>query len=197
MQTRERDELPAVAQLAQTLDIRLLLRARHGSLPVERGREVVSEFLLRVHGVHALGELLGLLEIGEFALHPDGVCVGTVRDGAVDGAFAAALESVVSLSCSWRVPVPWDVDTGDALGDGAGFGVALAFDVMEEFGGEFFLVDVYARVDGVDYGVVEELEACLGGPGVFDGLELGAVLAGSFGGDHEVVERLEGWVSGA
>merc|ERR1711977_364163 len=95
MQTRERNELPAIAQLAQTLDICLLLG---------------------VHGVHALGKLLGLLEIWEFTLHPNGVRVWTVRDCAVDGAFAAALESVVSLSCAWGVPVPWDVNTGDALG---------------------------------------------------------------------------------
>jgi len=35
VQTGQRDELPAVAELAETLDVRLLLLGGHGSLPVE------------------------------------------------------------------------------------------------------------------------------------------------------------------
>lgn len=43
VQTSKRDKLPAVSQFAETLNVRLLLRARHGSFPVERWRKVVSE----------------------------------------------------------------------------------------------------------------------------------------------------------
>jgi hypothetical protein len=37
VQTRERDKLPAVPELAETLDVRFLLVAWHRRLPVERG----------------------------------------------------------------------------------------------------------------------------------------------------------------
>lgn len=42
VQARQRDELPAVPQRGQPPDVRLLLVARHGRLPVEGGREVVG-----------------------------------------------------------------------------------------------------------------------------------------------------------
>ena len=54
-----------------------------------------------------------------------------------------------------------------------------------------------AGVDGVDDGSAEELEVGLGGPVVLDGLEFGPVLAGLFGGEHELRERLEGGVCAA
>jgi hypothetical protein len=197
VQARKRDELPAVAQLREALDVRLLLGARHGRLPVERGRQVVRELLLRVDGVHALGELLRLAEVGQLALHPDGVGVGRVGDGAVDGALAAALEAVVALAGAGQVPIEVDVDAQDAAGDGAGFGVRLAFYFGKVLRGHLFLVDVHAGVDGVDHGVVEGLEAGLGRPGVLDGLKLGTGLAGVERGEHEVVKRLEGGVGRA
>ena len=43
VQARERDELPAVAELGEAADVRLLLVARHGRLPVEGGGEIVGE----------------------------------------------------------------------------------------------------------------------------------------------------------
>ena len=43
VQARQGDELPAVTQGAQTLDVGLLLVAGHGLLPVEGGGEVVGE----------------------------------------------------------------------------------------------------------------------------------------------------------
>jgi hypothetical protein len=41
VQTCERDELPAVTEFGETLDVGFLLVTRHGSFPVEGGREVV------------------------------------------------------------------------------------------------------------------------------------------------------------
>jgi hypothetical protein len=52
-------------------------------------------------------------------------------------------------------------------------------------------------INGVDDGVVKELEVRLCGPVVFDGLEFATILAGSFSGDHEVVQRLEVGIGGA
>lgn len=43
VQPREGDELPAVAQGGEAADVRLLLVAGHGGLPVEGGGEVVRE----------------------------------------------------------------------------------------------------------------------------------------------------------
>lgn len=43
VQSSQSDELPRVAELAETLDVGLLLVAGHGLLPVEGGREVVGE----------------------------------------------------------------------------------------------------------------------------------------------------------
>ena len=43
VQACQRNELPAVAQLRESPDIRLLLVPRHSRLPVERGREIVRE----------------------------------------------------------------------------------------------------------------------------------------------------------
>ena len=93
VQTGQGDELPAVSELAETLDVGHLLVAGHGGFPVEGWGEVVCESLLRVDSVdHPLkivstavgelllgpdgidtpfSELLGLLIIGKLALHPD------------------------------------------------------------------------------------------------------------------------------
>ena len=43
VQTREGDELPAVAESTQALDVSFLLIARHRALPIEGGGEVVSQ----------------------------------------------------------------------------------------------------------------------------------------------------------
>lgn len=147
--------------------------------------------LLGPSGVDTVGEFLGLGVVGELALHPDEIGEGSVRDGAVDGALGTALVAVVSFASTGSIPVEVDVGAGDALGDGAGLGVALALGGLAELLNESLLVGERALVDGVDNGVAEELQACLGDPFVLNGLELSAVLAGLLGGDHEVVEGLE------
>jgi len=48
VQTGEGDELPAVAELGEALDICFLLVAGHGCFPVERGGEVVCESVIFV-----------------------------------------------------------------------------------------------------------------------------------------------------
>lgn len=191
VQTSQGDKLPAVAQLGQTLDVSDLLVGRHGGLPVERGGQVVGELLLGPDGVDAVGKLLGLLEVGQLALHPDGVAVGAVGDGAVDGAVAAALEAVVALAGAGGVPVEEDVHAQDAAGDGARFRVGLALGGGEVVLLELVAVEVGALADGFEDGVVEALEVGAGDPLVLDGLQGVAVLARGFGGDHQVVERLQ------
>lgn len=198
VQTRERDELPAVAQLRETRDVGLLLRAWHRRLPVERWRQVVRQLLLGPHGVHAASEVLGLLVVWQLRLHPDGVGVWRIGDGTVDAALDATLQTVVALARAWVVPVPEDLGAEDAAGDGARLWVALALHVGSELGDDG--LGAWAEVgglDGCDGGLGEGLEAGGGGPLVLNGLQLGAGLAGVETSDQELVERLELWVGRA
>lgn len=153
--------------------------------------------MLGPHGVDTLGKLLRLLEIGQLALHPDGVAVGGIRDGAVDGAVAAALEAIVALARTRGVPVKVDIGAENALGNGARLVVALALGASGVLLNQAVLVGQGRSLDGVDDGLVEALEVGLLQPVVLNGLELVARLAGQLGGDHEVVEGLEAGVRGA
>ena len=149
--------------------------------------------------MHTRGEFLSLLEIGQLALHPDGVAVGRVGDGAVDGAVAAALEAVVALAGAGRLPVEVDVTAQDAAGDGARLcvGQLLAVDGLAVLLGQALGVGGGALGDGLVDGVVEALEPGLRDPLVLDGLEGLARLAGLFSGDHEVVKGLQVGVGAA
>jgi hypothetical protein len=73
--------------------------------------------------VHTARKLLGLLEIRQLALHPDGITVGRVGNSTVHRAITAALEAVVALPGTRGVPVKVDFLAQDAAGDGAGLGV--------------------------------------------------------------------------
>lgn len=158
-----------------------------------------NALLVGNRGVDAVGKLLGLGKVGQLALHPHGVAVRAVGDGAVDGAVAAALEAVVALAGAGGVPVKVDVLAAeDAAGDGAGLGVALALGlggVLCLGGG--LVADGRGGVDGGGDGVVEAGEAGGGEPLVLDALQGVARLAGGLGGDHEVVEGLQLGVGGA
>jgi hypothetical protein len=149
--------------------------------------------------VHALGKLLGLLIVGQLALHPDRVAVGRIGDGAVDGAVAAALEAVVALAGARRVPVKVDVLAQDAARDGARLlvGQLLAGDGLAVLLGEALGVGQRRRGDGVDHGIVEALEPGLLDPLVLDGLQRVARLAGLLGLDHQLAERLQAGVGAA
>lgn len=161
------------------------------------GRKRGNVLLLRPHGVHAVCEFLRLREIRELALHPDHIRVRRVRYRAVDGALASALVPVVSLPRPRSLPVKEDIHARESLRNSARLRVALSLALLEEFPNQRLLVYVYACFDGVDDGFVEELEVCFFCPGVFDGLEFGACLAGLLGGVHEFAEGLEGGVGRA
>lgn len=141
-----------------------------------------------------LGELLRLRVVWKLTLHPDGISIWRIGNGSVDGAIAATLQSVVTLTGSGAVPVPVDIHTSDGLGDSSRLSVALALNIFQELGGQFLLVDVYAGIDGINDGLVEELKTSLFGPFVFNGLELSTGLASLLSSDHEIVEGLEIWV---
>lgn len=143
--------------------------------------------------MHAVGKLLGLLVVGQLAFHPDGVAVGRVRHGAVDGAVAAALQAVVALARARGVPVEVDVGAEHGAGGGAGLGVgkAAAGDGGAVAVGQGAGVRVGAGGDGGQHGVVEAHQAGLREPGVLDGLQRVARLAGALGRRHQVVERLQ------
>lgn len=153
--------------------------------------------LFRPHGVHTVGKLLGLLVVGQLTLHPDQVGKGCKSDGSVDRTLRATLVAVVALASTRSVPVPVDVHTGDALGDGACLAVTLALDGLSVLLDESVLVDEDPGVDGINDGLVEFLQAGLRHPLVLDGLQLIAVLTSLLGCDHEVVQRLQIRVSGS
>lgn len=157
----------------------------------------VNSLLLWPHGMHAIGKLLGLVEVGQLALHPDQIGVGCIGDGAVDGGLATSLQAVVALTRPGRVPVKVDVNASQAFGNGASLHIALALGLLVELFDHGGFVDVHAGVDGVCHGLVEKLQACLLGPGVFNGLQLSAGLSEGFGVEHQVVEGLEGGIGGA
>lgn len=147
--------------------------------------------------MNALGKLFCLRKVGQLALHPDEVGVRGVSASPVNGALAAALVAVKALARAGRIPIELNVGTGETLCNGAGLGVGLALGLLQELGDQALLVDVDTGVDGVNHGLVEELEASLSVPLVLDGLQLGAKLAGRLGRNHEVVERLQSGVGGA
>src|SRR5699024_7272255 len=108
VQTGQGDELPAVSESTEALDVGLLLVTRHGLLPVERGGQVVGKsiavsinlpclcewevecegnlLLLGPDGVHTISKLLGLLVVGHLALHPNQISKWRKRNSTVDGA---------------------------------------------------------------------------------------------------------------
>jgi hypothetical protein len=157
----------------------------------------VNILLLGPDGVNAVGELLRLCEVRQFRLHPDHIAVWCVSHRAVNGALTAALVPVVTLACPRGFPVEVHIYAGQALGDGAGFGVTLALALLRELVDEFLLIYVYTGIDCVGYCLVVELHVCFLRPGVLDSLEFGAVLAGLLGSVHEVAKRLEGGVCAA
>lgn len=152
--------------------------------------------LLGPDGVYSVGELLGLGVVGKLGLHPDEVGVGCEGNGAVDGSLAAALVPVVTLTGTGSLPVKVDVDAGQTLSNGTSLLVALALALLEELLDELLFVDMDTGIDGVDDGLVEELQVGLLGPGVLNSLELGAILSGLLSGVHEFREGLEVGVGG-
>lgn len=148
-------------------------------------------------GMHTISKLLGLFIVRKLALHPNQIGKWRIGNGTVDGTLRTALVPVESLSGSGRIPVPVDIHTGDSLCNSTCFSIALALGSAQKFVDELFFVCGAALVDGVDDGVLEFLEAGLGDPRIFDGLELVTSLTSLFGGNHKIVERLEAGVGGS
>jgi len=218
MEAGQGDELPAVAELGQTADVSLLVGGRHGRFPVEGRGEVVAEpgkdqvsmlpetterkgnsLHLGPDGVDALGELLSLGIIGQLALHPDGIAVRGVRDGAVDRAVAAALETIVTLTGTRSIPVEEDVLAEEATSNSAGLAVRdlLALDSSLVLGSELLSVGVAALGNSLENGFIEALEVGLGKPLILNSLQGSASLTGALSSKHEVVQGLQVGVGAA
>lgn len=138
-----------------------------------------------------VSKLLCLLEVGELALHPDGVAVRSVGDSPVDRTIASTLQPIVTLPGPRAIPIEEDVGADDASSDCPGIGVALALGLGKIPRDKALLVGAGARVDSGDDGVIETHEAGLGQPVVLNGLQLGPALPGLFGRHHEIVQGLE------
>src|SRR2546427_897233 len=110
VETRERDELKAVAH-AREFGLEACDRRRAQLFPpVERGGTVVSEDLPWESGVDRIGEGTGLFEIRPGRLAPEHVRVRCIRETASDRRGESALDSEESfggpVSCEERT-VPW------------------------------------------------------------------------------------------
>ncbi|GER43123.1 vacuolar protein sorting 26A [Striga asiatica] len=74
VETRERDELPAITELGDFRnEVHHLLICHSGSIPVEGRGEIVGEHYVRVGRFHAARELGALGEVRARSLHPDEV----------------------------------------------------------------------------------------------------------------------------
>ena len=196
VETSKGDELPAVSEGSKSLDVSLLIILLHSSLPVEGWRQVVSQLLLWVDGVDTLGESLGLGEIWELRLHPDGVSVWSVGKSTVDTALDSTLHSVVTLTGTWVVPVPEDLLSDDTASDGAGLWVRLALDIGLELLDDGLGVWNVGGLDLLDGSLGEGAETGVLGPLVLNGLESVSGLSGIETGNEELVQWLELWIGG-
>ncbi|KAH3666964.1 hypothetical protein OGAPHI_003414 [Ogataea philodendri] len=197
VQTSKSDELPDVAEISKSLDVGLLVRWRHSSVPVEGWRKVVCQPLLRVLSQDTLGKLLGLLVDWKLGLHPQHVGVWSVSSGTVHGTLGASLVSVVTFSDSWSVPVKEHVFSKNRLGNLLSSLVGVAAQWCHG-GGELLdgtlLVLEVRGLDGVDNGLVEQLHTGLFNPFFLNSLQLGAVSTLELGLVHHVNQWLDVWV---
>jgi hypothetical protein len=185
------DELEDETELSELPNILPNLLLTHaGLLPVETGRQVVSEPVTRSLLVDTLGELLGLSVDGRFGLHPQQVGIRGESDGSVDGTRSTSLVPVVTLSGSRCIPV----EEGDGLeaklllGDlqsGRSAEMTLGESGVEL--GNLGVGDALG-LEGIGQDDGEGSESGLGGPLVFDLLKGWARLALELGSKHEVVE---------
>lgn len=146
--------------------------------------------------MNAIGEFLGLSEVGKLALHPDEISERSICKSTVDGTLAAALVAVVTLSCSGSRPVEVDVLSGELLSDSTSFSVALALRSLQEVVNGGLLVGDGALVNLLNGSLAEELKASLRHPLVFNSLELCTLFALGFCSVHEISERLKVGVCG-
>jgi hypothetical protein len=144
--------------------------------------------------VNSIGELFRLCEVRQFRFHPYHVAVRCVSNRAVDGALAATLIPVIALSCPCSFPIEVHIYTSQALCNGASFSIAFAFALFRKLAYELLLIYVHSSINCVSYCFVVKLHIRLLCPGVFDCLELGAILAGLLSSIHEIAERLKRWV---
>jgi len=140
--------------------------------------------------MHTFSELLRLRVVWQFRLHPYHIRVRRICNGAVDSGLATTLVSVVTLPCPCCVPVKVHIYTSQSFRDRSRLGVALALDLLQELLDKLLFVYVYSNVDRINDGLMEELEMRFFGPGIFNSLELRAVLASLLSCVHELAERL-------
>lgn len=124
-----------------------------------------------------LCKFFSLRVIWQLALHPDRICVWGIRNGAVDGTLTSTLQSIVTLSRPWEIPVPVDFYSRNTSRDRTGLGVALPLCSFQVLCNHLLPVHVDAFVNGINDSFVKELKARFSGPDVFYGLELTTSLA--------------------
>jgi hypothetical protein len=140
--------------------------------------------------MHTFSKLLRLRVVWQFRLHPYHIRVRCICNGTVDSGLAATLVSVVTLPRPCRVPVEVHIHTSQSFRNRSRLGIALALALFQELLDKLLFVYVYSSVDRISDGLMEELEMRFFGPGIFNGLELRAILASLLGCVHELTEGL-------
>mmetsp|Transcript_5990 Transcript_5990/g.18925 ORF Transcript_5990/g.18925 Transcript_5990/m.18925 type:complete len:382 (-) Transcript_5990:203-1348(-) len=111
MEARQRDELPAEAELGEVPDEGLHLGIGHAAVvPVEGGAQVVGEHLVGSCGADLLSELRCLAQDGLAGLHPDAIRIGGEGDGTLDAELRGALDPEVALHGAGDVPIEKQLD---------------------------------------------------------------------------------------
>jgi len=147
--------------------------------------------------MNAISELLGLRVVRQLALHPDRIGIWSKGNSTVDGATAASLVSVVSLTGASRLPVEVDVHASQGLCNGSTFSVALALGGSLELLDEKSLVWKAAGIDSICNSLFEKPQSSFFHPLFLDSSQLIAKLASLLGGDHEIVEGFQVGVGGS
>mmetsp|Transcript_73031 Transcript_73031/g.126667 ORF Transcript_73031/g.126667 Transcript_73031/m.126667 type:complete len:207 (-) Transcript_73031:277-897(-) len=100
------DELPAEAELRQIPDEGLHLCIRHaGSVPIERGAQIVSKHLVWNCSFDGGCKLLSLAEDWLASLHPDGICIWGKSNCTLAAEICGALDAVVTFYGAGGFPI--------------------------------------------------------------------------------------------
>jgi hypothetical protein len=105
------NKLPDIAQLAQVVVEAANFRIGHATgVPVETGRQVVRQHLMRIGGMDAIGKVLGVGNAGDGRLHPNHVGVRSIGNGTLDAIVNAGCQLVVAFADAAEFPVKVDLN---------------------------------------------------------------------------------------
>ena len=107
VQTTQGDELPDKAELTKVPDVLLhLLLRKLGSIPVERGRQVVCKPLFRIHSMYTISELFSLGQNRRLGFHPEQVRIRSKGHSTMHSTLGTTAVLIITLTCTRSIPIP-------------------------------------------------------------------------------------------